>query len=161
MGNIMRKRALSIAIGCFLALIGIAMAIAPLSAPAWIGIPITVSVGALVLFWIWDDRRGHRTRRLADDFSDGDSVEVDCRLCGQFNRVPAARLRDRPKCGRCKTRLMPGRRVVLCRTTPIEGVLNVELKALWSDEERLWSCLADHVAMKQSVDANRRQSLVN
>jgi Zn finger protein HypA/HybF involved in hydrogenase expression len=62
----------------------------------------------------WVDRR--RRQRVTEDeaFSDpGVSVEVDCRACGQFNRVRAHRLRDHPKCGRCKARLMPGKRVVL------------------------------------------------
>jgi hypothetical protein len=94
----------------------------------------------------WRDRR----RREAGDetFSDpGVSVEVDCRGCGQFNRVPGHRLRDRPKCGKCKARLMPGKRVVLCRVSPMAGPLRTELNALWKDEDRLWQCLADHVLL--------------
>lgn len=100
-------------------------------------------------------------RSMADGFSDGDSVEVDCRLCGQFNRVPATRLRDHPMCGRCKVRLMPGRRVVICRMNRIEQPLRAELDALWVDETRLWECLADHVAIRNRVDEDRRRSMAN
>jgi thioredoxin 2 len=35
-----------------------------------------------------------------------DALEVRCRSCGQRNRVPRARLRDQPICGRCKRRLV-------------------------------------------------------
>jgi hypothetical protein len=91
-----------------------------------------------------------RARHRVDDeaFSDlGYSVEVDCRSCGQFNRVPSHRLRDRPKCGRCKARLMPRRRVVLCRERPMDDALCAELNAVWTDEDRLWESLANHVAI--------------
>jgi hypothetical protein len=99
-----------------------------------------------------------RSRRVGDEtFSDpGVSVEVDCRSCGQFNRVPSHRLRDRPKCGRCKARLMPGKRVVLCRVSPMEGLLRAELDALWKDEDRLWQCLANHVAIEAKAKAEAR-----
>ncbi len=103
----------------------------------------------------WSDRR--RRYHGDDAFSDlGVSVEVDCRTCGQFNRVPSHRLRDRPKCGRCKARLMPGKRVVLCRVSPMEGPLRVELDAVWKDEDRLWQSLADHVAIQAKVRAEAR-----
>jgi hypothetical protein len=100
-----------------------------------------------------------RARRAASDdaFSDpGVSVEVDCRGCGQFNRVPSHRLRDRPKCGKCKKRLMPGKRVVLCRVSPMEGPLRAELDAVWTDEDRLWQSLADHVAIQAKARAEAR-----
>jgi len=104
----------------------------------------------------WRDRRW---RRHGDDatFSDfGYSVEVDCRGCGQFNRVPSHRLRDRPKCGRCKVRLMPGKRVVLCRVRPMDGALRAELDAVWADENRLWQSLADHVALDTKAKAEAK-----
>lgn len=108
----------------------------------------------------WLDRR--RRRGLDEAFSDpGVSVEVDCRGCGKLNRVPGHRLRDKPKCGRCKTRLMPGRRVVLCRVTPMEVRFRDELNAMWADEDRLWQTLADHVALenkakKEALDPSLR-----
>lgn len=103
----------------------------------------------------WLDRR--RRRGLDEAFSDpGVSVEVDCRGCGQFNRVPSHRLRDRPKCGRCKTRLMPGKRVVLCRVTPMDRRLSAELNAVWKDEDRLWQSLADHVAIDTKAKAEAK-----
>jgi hypothetical protein len=106
----------------------------------------------------WAQARSRR-RRGDEAFSDpGISVEVDCRACGQFNRVPSHRLRDRPKCGRCKARLMPRRRVVLCRVTAMEGRLLAELDALWKDkdEDRLWQSLADHVALEAKAKAEAR-----
>lgn len=104
------------------------------------------------------DRRRRRLRSGDEEaFSDpGVSVEVDCRACGQFNRVPSHRLRDRPKCGRCKERLMPGRRIVLCRVSTMDGVLRADLDALWKDEEGLWQSLADHVAIQSKAQAEAR-----
>lgn len=103
----------------------------------------------------WLDRR--RRRGVDEAFSDpGVSVEVDCRGCGQFNRVPGHRLRDHPKCGRCKAKLMPGKRVVLCRVSPMEGRLRAELNAVWTDEDRLWQSLADHVAIDSKARAEAK-----
>lgn len=104
----------------------------------------------------WVDRR--RRRRSVDEaFSDpGVSIEVDCRDCGQFNRVPSHRLRDRPKCGRCKARLMPGKRVVLCRVRPMDASLRSELDAVWTDEDRLWQSLADYVALDTKAKAEAK-----
>ena len=110
-------------------------------------------VGFLLRRWV--DRR--RRRHVDESFSDpGVSVEVDCRGCGQFNRVPSHRLRDRPKCGRCKARLMPGKRVVLCRVTPMDRRLSAELDAVWKDEDRLWQSLADHVAIDTKAKAEAK-----
>jgi hypothetical protein len=98
-------------------------------------------------------RRFQRSAEAADGFSDpGYTIELDCRACGQFNRVPSHRLRDKPKCGRCKARLMPGRRLVLCRLSRLDGALDKELDAVWRDEDRLWQSLADHVA----IDAKKK-----
>src|ERR1700751_3529167 len=85
-------------------------------------------------------------KQSSETFSDlGVYVEVDCRACGQFNRVPSNRLRDRPKCGRCKKRLMPKKRVVLCRVSPMKNSLSAELDTVWMDEDRLWQSLANHI----------------
>jgi len=35
----------------------------------------------------------------------GDSVLLRCRSCATVNRIPTNRLKDRPKCGKCKTPL--------------------------------------------------------
>jgi hypothetical protein len=96
----------------------------------------------------WFRRRAPRHMN-EEAFSDpGYSVEVDCRGCGQFNRVPSHRLRDHPKCGRCKARLMPKRRIVICRVSTMSGPLRAELDAVWTDEDRLWQSLADHVTLE-------------
>lgn len=73
------------------------------------------------------------------------SVEVDCRVCGQQNRVPGERLRDRPQCGGCKKPLMPGARITICHAHWTEIDPPVAVKASWMNSDRLWGCLADHV----------------
>lgn len=122
-----------------------------------VSLVVSLAIGyGLAQILRWAENRS-RHRRSAEMFSDlGISVEVDCRACGQFNRVPSHRLRDRPKCGRCKKRLMPGRRVVVCRVSPMEGVMRAELDALWKDEDRLWQSLADHVAIEAKARAEAR-----
>ena len=39
----------------------------------------------------------------------GDSLQVVCPHCDTENRVPAARLKDQPTCGKCKQALFDGR----------------------------------------------------
>lgn len=104
-------------------------------------------IAALVRWWY----RQRDRRHVGDEaFSpSGVSVEVDCRGCGQFNRVASRRLRDRPMCGRCKAKLMPGKRIVLCRVSPMDERQRSELDALWTDEDRLWQRLADHADAKR------------
>jgi thioredoxin 2 len=43
--------------------------------------------------------------------ADSDSVEYPCSSCGRVNRIPRARLGDRPKCGRCHHPVFPSRPV--------------------------------------------------
>lgn len=146
--------------------VGFILAFAWSPAQEWVGIPATiffvvaVSACTLALHWRWLDGRDRGKSTDGDDaFSDpGVSIEVDCRACGKFNRVPGHRLRDRPKCGQCKARLMPGKRVVFCRVRPMEGVLRRGVNALWTDEDQLWGLLADHVAMENKVRAEAVQS---
>lgn len=142
--------------------IAAAFALASYRVPAW-GL-VVLGVGAIDVYLVWMAYRSdlqRRNRHSADGFSDGDWVEVDCRGCGKFNRVPARRLRDRPICGRCKTRLMPGRRIVLCRSKQVEGRLNKELDALWSDEDLLWRHLADHFKKDDRAGGGDRRRMVN
>ena len=93
--------------------------------------------------------RQRRTKQSDDVFSGlGFSVETDCRGCGKVNRVPAHRLRDHPKCGSCKVRLMPRKKIVVCHVTKMSGSLRSELDEVWNDEEKLWQSLADHVILQ-------------
>lgn len=102
-----------------------------------------VAVGAFFVGRM--ERRARRNRSTADTFSgQGVSIETDCRKCGQFNRVPGHRLRDRPKCGRCKATLMPGARIVLCYTSKFQGRLKSDVNLAW-DHAELWHVIADHV----------------
>jgi len=111
---------------------------------------------ALARRWV-DPRRRRGLGGHDEAFSDpGVSVEVDCRACGQFNRVPSHRLRDRPKCGRCKASLMPGTRVAVCRVRPMEGSLRAELEEVWTDEDQLWQSLANHVAIEAKAAAESK-----
>jgi hypothetical protein len=112
--------------------------------------------------------RRHRVKPVSkadETFSGlGYSVEMDCRNCGKVNRVPAHRLRDQPKCGRCKNRLMPRSKIVVCSVTPMDGALRLELQEVWSDVDKLWQCLADHVILEAKREAeakNPRRRAVN
>lgn len=42
-----------------------------------------------------------------------DTVHIPCPECRSLNRVPAGRLADAPKCGRCHTTLFTGRPIAL------------------------------------------------
>lgn len=86
----------------------------------------------------------------------GFSVEVDCRACGKFNRIPGHRLRDRPLCGSCKTRLMPRHQLRLCRVTTLAKALSDELNTVWKDQDRLWEVLANHVLLEEKRRAEAR-----
>lgn len=104
-------------------------------------------------------RRLRRRKTQKDDevFSGlGFSVETDCRECGKVNRVPAHRLRDHPKCGSCKARLMPRKKIVVCHVTKMSGSLRSELDDVWNDEERLWQSLADHVILQAKSKAEEQ-----
>lgn len=43
----------------------------------------------------------------------GSLLAIPCPACGTLNRVPEARLADRPHCGRCKAGLLPAEPVAL------------------------------------------------
>jgi thioredoxin 2 len=55
-----------------------------------------------------------------------DAVKLVCTTCGQANRIPAARLADRPKCGHCGDPLLTG--------TVAELDLRIHDKATRSDD---------------------------
>ena len=78
-------------------------------------------------------------------------VEVDCRDCLKLNRVPAARLRDRPLCGRCRNVLAPKRRLVICRVTTMDAILSSDLDRVWSSPAHLWDRVADHLAVPKKT----------
>jgi thioredoxin 2 len=43
--------------------------------------------------------------------SDDERVESPCASCGAINRIPRSRVKDDPKCGRCKASVFPGQPV--------------------------------------------------
>lgn len=73
------------------------------------------------------------------------SIELDCRVCGQQNRVPSTRLRNRPRCSGCLKTLMPGKRLVICPSNRVDGALHESLHAAGLNAYRFWNCLADHI----------------
>ncbi|HEX9578446.1 MAG TPA: thioredoxin TrxC [Myxococcales bacterium] len=48
---------------------------------------------------------------------DDDRVEYHCAACGTPNRIPRARLKDDPKCGKCKTSIFPEKPVAATDAT--------------------------------------------
>lgn len=81
----------------------------------------------------------------------GTYVEVDCRGCLKLNRVPAARLRDRPLCGRCRDPLAPSRRLVICKVSSMDAALSSELDRVWSSPVHLWDKVADHLSVPKKA----------
>lgn len=113
-----------------------------------------VIAAGLYLYWLKRTKPAQTDDQAAS--LSGYSVEVDCRGCGQFNRVPQERLRDRPKCGKCKVKLMPKKRVVLCRVSAMEEAMRADINKVWDDEDKLWSTLADHVVLKTKADKDKK-----
>jgi len=62
--------------------------------------------------------------------NDAAVIESACPNCGARNRVPAARLADRPKCGRCKGDLFPAAPVAVTDATFAEQVEHAPIPAL-------------------------------
>ena len=56
-----------------------------------------------------------------------ETVLIRCRHCGTRNRIPVARLKDRPRCGRCKNPFpaiaAPNRPVVVTDRTFADEVI--------------------------------------
>lgn len=57
-------------------------------------------------------------------------MELVCPGCGAVNRVPAERLADRPKCGKCGGEVLPAHPVMLTATTFDKFVARNELPVL-------------------------------
>ena len=46
-----------------------------------------------------------------------DRIEYPCASCGALNRIPRERVKDHPKCGRCKSSVFPDRPVPVTQGT--------------------------------------------
>jgi thioredoxin 2 len=46
-----------------------------------------------------------------------DRIEYPCASCGAVNRIPRARLKDDPKCGRCKASVFPDHPVTVTQAS--------------------------------------------
>ena len=68
---------------------------------------------------------------------DQDTVFVNCSNCGAKNRIPKARLKERPVCGRCKTSLHPETVILQCAQC---GAKNRVIKALVHDHPKCGKC---------------------
>jgi hypothetical protein len=128
---------------------------------------IAIAFGLIVLVKVLMLLGRKKTQGVEGDITPtappGYSVEVDCRKCGQHNRVPSERLRHKPKCGKCKQRLMPKYKVAVCRVQvrEMEGVLRADIDKTWNDEDRFWDTVADHVALRAKDDRPANQKVVN
>ena len=60
----------------------------------------------------------------------GDSLRIACPSCQALNRVPAARLGDRPVCGRCRAPLFTGHPLALDEAGFERHVVQSELPVL-------------------------------
>lgn len=58
------------------------------------------------------------------------SILVSCAHCGATNRLPRARLEQRPKCGRCKAALFEGKPIELTNTNSAGLLGNTDLPLL-------------------------------
>lgn len=56
-------------------------------------------------------------------------IQFPCLDCGALNRVPAARIGEKPNCGRCHRALFPGRPVALS-TAAFDGAVQGDLPLL-------------------------------
>jgi thioredoxin 2 len=43
----------------------------------------------------------------------GEPLQLPCPACGALNRIPAARLAEAPRCGRCRAALLPGQPIAV------------------------------------------------
>ncbi len=68
-----------------------------------------------------------------------DSAIIRCSSCGIKNRVPKARLKDSPLCGKCKTILKPETVIIECSDC---GAKNRLIKALLNDQPKCGKCHA-------------------
>jgi len=76
----------------------------------------------------------------------GHFVQVDCKECGKINRIAADKVRRRPICGGCKSKLLPKRKITLytVRNLDFDKALSLELDAVMSDYDRFWLALDEH-----------------
>jgi ribosomal protein S27E len=111
-------------------------------------ISIAIICGIKFFEYVRGLRREVEMARQTDALDEraGHFVQVDCRNCGKMNRIPADRVRHRPTCGACKTRLMPKRRITLytVRNLEFDKALSAELNTAMDDYRKFWETLDEH-----------------
>lgn len=66
-----------------------------------------------------------------------ENVIIPCSGCGAKNRVPRARLKEKPKCGKCGSPIQPDSIIVQCLNC---GAKNRVFKALMHDQNKCGKC---------------------
>src|SRR5438105_4214725 len=89
---------------------------------------LTSCLLAIVLVSNHKESRRRRQINSSQTIDTGSFLKLDCRTCGQVNKILASDIGRKPICGRCKMRLMPKSMLTITRSVAISKVLQLELE---------------------------------